>query len=320
MNFPILRRPRYLFDLENLFDSTLEAFDPFDVLDQELCRHVLWVRKPILIEKRKRALVPFKYRFIFDLHANTTDLIETEIVRSILNVKRVSELKNEEVDSKIEYQKSIHLPKNLDEKKMIALLTPKGQLVIEIPFKSGVLKQEEFEIKENADGSGRINFQMNIKDLNFNNLKAIAKDLDLLVTIEVPQEIAEVKAYKILKLHLPDNTDLSSLNCVYNNDALMIDGKLYQESKSVQKVPITDSLLHIPQEHMTRIKVILKPKTKHFITPHVTAGKLDTDAIELVAPAESSLSSSNSFEMLPEIVELPSVVDLLPSLANLKKK
>ena len=296
MNFPIFSRPRNLFYFDTLFDSTLDVFDPYDEFDQLLCRSDLtWIRKPIFNQRKFRPTVPFKKRFVIDIQGYKPDTIDAEIKNGKLIVSGFKEDKvGEEESSRTEFRDLLMLPENLDEAKMVSFLTKTGQLIVEIPFKSGFFVKNEFDVNDNG-GCGEIYYRFDVIESELKNVKLSVKDFDLIISVEELSQLNEVRSFRIITLQMPENADAESLYCIYDDFSLKVYGLLKQELKKVEKVMIdstirdTGACLHVPQEHMTQIRIIPKENnSKESSSEHEH---------ELPSSPASSRSSSSTSKM-----------------------
>ena len=106
--------------MDNLFAATIDVFDPFDEFDQELCHDIMWLRKPILRERRRKPQVPMKHRLNIDVHGYRPESLKTEIQDGKLVVTGYDELVKGDDYTKREFRKTFNLPGNLDEEKLIS--------------------------------------------------------------------------------------------------------------------------------------------------------------------------------------------------------
>jgi HSP20 family molecular chaperone IbpA len=304
MNIQVTKRPRNLFYFDNLFDSTVDVFDPFDAFDQLLCRSdVTWLRRPVFSERSKKPIAPFKYRYIIDVHNYKPESIHVEINDNNLKVSGFGETKESdkmEESSRSEFRDQLSLPEDLNKDEMVSFMTKRGQLIVEIPFQAGLLRKYEVDLNDNGE-SGEFSYRLDMQESELENLKLFIKDYDLIISLEETSQLNEVQFFRIITLRLPETVNLDSIYSVYDGNALKIFGLLKQEKKVV-KVLVHSvlepfrGLLHIPQEHMTEVKVMPrkeeKPPEKILFkaTPELATPDSESD----LEPVATSFSSSKS--------------------------
>ena len=264
MNIQVITRPRNLFYFDNLFDSTVDVFDPFDPFDQLLCRSdVTWLRRPVFNERSKKPVAPFKYRFIIDIHNYKPDSIHVAINNGNLMVNGFEESKDgEEESSRAEFRDQLSLPEDLNNHEMVSFMTKTGQLIVEIPFKAGLLRKYEVDVNKGG-GCEEFFYRLDIEKSEIENLKLFVKDYDLILSLEESSQLNEVQLFRIITLRLPENVDFDSIYSIYDDHALKIFGLLKPEKK-MEKVHVHSIFEHIrgnlniPQEHMTTVHIMPK--------------------------------------------------------------
>jgi HSP20 family molecular chaperone IbpA len=293
-----------LFYFDNLFDSTVDVFDPFDAFDQLLCRSdVTWLRRPVFSERSKKPIAPFKYRYIIDVHNYKPESIHVEIHENNLKVSGFGETNESdkmEESSRSEFRDQLSLPEDLNKDEMVSFMTKSGQLIVEIPFQAGLLRKYEVDLNDNGE-SGEFSYRLDMQESELENLKLFIKDYDLIISLEETSQLNEVQFFRIITLRLPEAVNLDSIYSVYEGNALKIFGLLKYEKKIVKVLvhsilePVR-GLLHIPQEHMTEVKVLLrkeeKPSEKILFkaTPELATPESESD----LEPVVSSFSSFKS--------------------------
>lgn len=203
--------------------STLEAFDPFDELDQTMGRNLQYLNKP---EFAVPALprVPQKYRITLDCAGFSPSSIKTEWKDNVLTVSAREELKCAETGdfSVKEFKKTYTMPVQAECDKMVSFMTGDGHLCIEVP-----LKETEFHsntdlfpqiVDENGSKLVKMKFNMPA-NIAPENIHINIKDRCLVVKAEEKK----IKSDGVSKFHyykkttLPENTDFESLKCNYDN-------------------------------------------------------------------------------------------------------
>ena len=109
--------------MDNWFSSTLDIFDPFDELDQEICRNLIWLRKPVFSTQTRKAKVPSKYRLDINCQGYKPESLTTEIKENKLVLQGHDEVHEKEDYTKKEFRKTFKLPPNIDADKMVSFVT-----------------------------------------------------------------------------------------------------------------------------------------------------------------------------------------------------
>lgn len=243
------RRPDTL-----LGPSTLDIFDPFDELDRQLSRNLMWVDIPEMLQSvtPSRPRVPKKYRITVNCRGFDSRSIKTQVsddkTQLIVCAKEGSQAAKEGEDYTLrELRRTYNLPQNVETDKLVSFMTGGGKLVIEMPMKREE-KEEEFpRIVEEKGGQKAVEMNMVLpKNIDPSKVQVTCKDRDLIVSYEErqekPDETSQVYFYR--RSTLPENTDFNNLKCTLDNNTLSI------------KAPVHAGLQH--QDRAIPIEMIRK--------------------------------------------------------------
>jgi len=222
--------------------STLDLFDPFDHLDQNLCRNLLWIDRPHFLEP-VLPRVPHKYRITVDCSGFSPKSIKTELnqdkTQLIVSAKEGENQTNQESDySMREFQRTFKLPKDVETDKMVSFVTSEGRLVVELPIHEEENHTKRMKLSEGlaltvpnviTDKNGKsimkVNFDVPV-DIDPSKIKVTCKDRDLIVQAEDKVDRNDgnfSSCYFYRRCTLPENTDLNSLKCVLDNEKLTVE-------------------------------------------------------------------------------------------------
>lgn len=107
--------------------TTLDLFDPFDVLDHDLCRNLSWINQPRMLSRDENR-VRQKYRITVDCHGYKPSSIKTEIAgggaKLVVSGRENDEavkVNNDDGDYSLkEFKRTYRLPKNVETDKMVS--------------------------------------------------------------------------------------------------------------------------------------------------------------------------------------------------------
>lgn len=261
--------PRSKFDYDiwhrplsvGLSPSTLDLFDPFDALDHNLCRNLLWIDRPDFLHDVIGPMVPrvpHKYRITVDCHGYNPKSINTEITadksKLIVSAKEnegVSANGDEDYSIK-EFRRSYKLPKDVETDKMVSFVTGDGHLVIEFPVRESdeakTKKRRESAgdlfpvITEDESGQKRVRMSLDLPDsFDPSKVKVTCKDRDVIVQaedkVDKPDGMSQFYYYR--RSTLPDNTDFDALKCTIDKNKLMIEAPCHANSRpSHRSIPV----------------------------------------------------------------------------------
>jgi HSP20 family molecular chaperone IbpA len=257
--------PRSMFDMDfwgrpdslGIGPSTLDLFDPFDQLDHQLSRNLLWIDRPDFMTQLITPIlprVPHKYRITVDCTGYNPKLIKTNFsddkTKLIVSAKDGESKTSDDGDYSIkEFRRTYELPKNVETDKMVSFVTAEGCLVIEMPIKEEEKKQshkrksgESWDILSGAnlvtEENGKKVVKMNLdvpQNVDPSKIKVTCKDRDLIVQAEdkVEKDDGVSQFYFYRRSTLPENTDLNALKCSLDADKnkLMIEAPYNDDLK-----------------------------------------------------------------------------------------
>lgn len=244
--------PRRLFDSDPWFrapnlgfgPSSLDLFDPFDDLDRHFARNFTWLDTPDFIRHHRPLLsrVPSKHRITVDCSGFNPKSIKTEIRDNKIVVSGSDGDKRHGEDYSIkEFKKTYDIPPNADTEKLVSFLTPGGRLVIEIPLK-GFSKSNEDLFPRIVDGENGIkNLSMKFalpSNIDPAKINVTCKDHELVIQAEenLDKTDSNSHTYFYRRTTLPENADLNTLKCVYDNNQVSVTAKINHDS--TRAIPI----------------------------------------------------------------------------------
>ena len=237
---------RTRFDLDNWFRPTFDLFDPFDEFDRHFSKNLFWLRRPFFHEPIEWAFEQpkqsEKYRINIDCTGYSPKSLTVEYKGDKLNVIGREEVKINDNDYSIkEFKKSYRLPENAEHEKLASYFT-NGQLVVEVPLKS-----EEKSLAITQDLTPQVtNGQLSLKcavpkGIDPTKISVTCKDRDLIIKGEDRTEKSDgvSTSYYYKRCRLPENADLDSIACSYDNTSLSITAPVKNLSE----------IRHIPVQH-----------------------------------------------------------------------
>lgn len=202
--------------------STLEAFDPFDELDNTIGRNMQWLSRPEFAVP-SMPKVPQKYRITLDCTGYAPKSIKTEFGKdNKLTVSAREEQKDESGDYHIkEFKKTYTLPAHAEPEKLVSFVTGDGELCIEVPLKETAQHADADLFPKIVDVNGGKQVQMQFavpENIKPEHIHVNIKDRCLVVKAEEkkvkPDGVSKFHYYK--KTTLPENTDFNGLKCNYD--------------------------------------------------------------------------------------------------------
>ena len=227
--------------------TTLDLFDPFDALDHNLCRNLMWIDQPDFLRQVIGPIaprVPQKYRITVDCNGFNPKSIKTELVEGklVVSAKEGETKPDENGDYSVkEFKRTYKLPDNVEHDKMVSFVTGEGQLVIEFPVKqpenkSSALSHLPVVTEENGKKQVKMNFELP-KHVDPAKVKVTCKDRDVIVQaedkVEKPDGVSQFYFYQ--RSTLPENTDFDALKCTLDNNKLSIEAPCSAEPKPSQR-------------------------------------------------------------------------------------
>jgi len=205
--------------------STLEAFDPFDELDNMVGRNMQWLTPPIDFMPLgfAQSKVPQKYRVTLDCIGYSPNSIKTEFKGNQLTVSAREEDRLDTGDYSVkEFKKTYTMPPNAECDKMVSFMTGDGQLCIEVPLRETERQRNQDLFPRIVDEGGnklvKMQFSMP-ENIAPENIQVNVKDRCLVVQAEEkkqrPDGVSKFHYYK--KTTLPENTDFDNLKCIYDD-------------------------------------------------------------------------------------------------------
>jgi len=234
---------RSMFDMDlwlnpndtGLGQTTLDLFDPFDDLDRIIGRNFNWLCKPEFLNQPNPRF-PNKFRVKLNCSGFNSESIKTEIIDNKLIVTgNEGNKQNESEDFSLkQFRKTIKLPGNTENDKMASFMTSSGHLVIEIPIKEETKNEVGDLFPRISDDKKNVNMNLALPEsLDPNKLKVTCKDRQLVISYqnktENEESYSDVHYYK--QVLMPENTDFTTLKCVYENKLLKISAPLISEFK-----------------------------------------------------------------------------------------
>jgi HSP20 family molecular chaperone IbpA len=228
--------------------STLDAFDPFDELDNTISRNMQWLNRPeFMMPSFMQPKVPQKYRVTLDCTGYSPSSIKTEWKDKLLVVSAREEVKNTNNDdfSVKEFKKTYTMPPNAETDKMVSFMTGDGQLCIEVPLKESERHMNVDLFPQIVDQDGGKHVKMNFavpEDIAPEHIHVNIKDRCLVVKAEEkktnPDGVSKFHYYK--KTTLPENTDFDNLRCDYDSAThkISVDAPLNLNWTGSRNIPI----------------------------------------------------------------------------------
>lgn len=222
----------------DLAPSTLDVFDPFDVLDQSMCRNLFWINQPTFLRETIGPIapkVPHKYRIKVDCHGYNPKSIKTEISpcgsKLIVTAKEGEVKKSEEEDFSVkEFRRVYKLANNLEIDKMVSFVTGDSHLVVEFPIKDNLTANSAaenlFPMVSEVNGEKRVTMNFDMPDnIDPSKIRVTCKDRDVIVQAEDKVEKSDgvSQFYFYRRCTLPENTDFDVLKCTLENNKMMIE-------------------------------------------------------------------------------------------------
>jgi len=234
--------PRSMLAIDNWFRPSLDIFDPFDELDNMMCRNSLWLRKPFFMSEIRPRL-PEKYRITVDCDGYKSESLKTEVSDNKLIVSGVEEFGNKDCDdfSKKEFKKTYKLPENAEADKLSSFYAGR-HLVVEIPLKPNDEEEDLFPRIVDSDG-GCKKVALNTlvpKGVDPEKLSVTCKDRDLIIKAEdkVQSENSFSQTYFYKHFRLPENTDFNAIRCELRDSKLTIQAPLFSVTRNEIQIPI----------------------------------------------------------------------------------
>jgi len=220
--------PRSMMDMDRWMKpfglmNTLEAFDPFDELDNTISRNFHWLNKPDFLTPILPR-VPQKYRVTLDCSGFKPSSIKTEWKGRILTITGREEDKyNGSEDFSVkEFKKTYTVPPNAECDKLVSFMTNDGMLCVEVPLKEIPSHSDRDLFPQVVDENGGkvVKMKFSLPDsVEPENIHVNIKDRCLIVKAEEkkvkPDGVSKFHYYK--KTTLPENTDFDALKCNYDN-------------------------------------------------------------------------------------------------------
>jgi len=237
---------RQMFNVDPWFtQSHLDIFDPFDDLDRVIGRNLTYLDTPgylPIFEPR----VPNKYRVAVDCAGYKPSSIKTEIKDGqLLVLGKEGDKQNEEKDFSIkEFKKTYKLPENIEAEKMVSFMTSNGKLIVEIPLKEDKSHKESLQfprIVDDESGNKSVSMKVSVpENIDPSKITVTCKDRDVIIKAEDKTENPDgmTNFYYYRRSTLPENTDLSSLKCVYDNNQLSISAPVNLNNNQSKTIPV----------------------------------------------------------------------------------
>lgn len=245
--------------MPTLSSSCCGCSDPFfDDFQRMVARkNQMWMDRPCLdfcslpppppLKLTIKGPGPAKYRLSIDCSGYDPKSIKTEIKDGKLNV---SGSEKSDTNSK-EFAKSYSLPLDAETEKMTTSMTPGSQLVVEMPLKSGSGSSKTLaineagspfpQIVENEKGQKVVSFRLNLpKNIDPANINVKCRERELVVKAEekIEKDNGRSSTSYYQRTTLPENTDLSGIKCVYDNDHLAITAPVSSDFLDGKNVPV----------------------------------------------------------------------------------
>lgn len=244
--------PRAMFDMDlwlnpqnaGMGQSTLDLFDPFDELDRMIGRNFNWLCKPEFLNEAVPKF-PNKFRLQLDCYGFNPESIKTEIkdTKLIVTGNEGSKQSESEDYSVKQFRKTYKLPENTENDKMVSFLTSNGRLVLEIPIKEETKIIVGDLFPKISDDKKNVNMNLSLpENLDPAKLNVTCKDRQLIVKYQYKTEkdngFSDVFYYK--QVLMPENTDFSSLKCLFEKNTLSITAPLISDytSKELNQIQV----------------------------------------------------------------------------------
>jgi HSP20 family molecular chaperone IbpA len=244
--------PRSMLDMESWLKphghhahapNTLDIFDPFDEIDRQIGKNMMWLSKPDeFFAPVKRTHVPKKYRIKLDCRGYNPQSIKTEIKDGKLTVfarEGDNTTKSEHGDFTVkEFRKTYVLPQEVEADKMVSFMTTHGHLIIEMPLKHVEIANRPTEtlfpqIVDNVNGTKSVSWRINLpQSIDPTKVHITCKDRDIIVKAENKEEKPDSysQTFYYQRTTLPEHTDFHALKCIFDdNHHLAISAPLNME-------------------------------------------------------------------------------------------
>ncbi|RNA22489.1 Alpha-crystallin B chain [Brachionus plicatilis] len=152
---PWLQPKSFDFDLTTF---PLDVFDPFDELDRLMNRNLNWLDMPEFMRvPSTQPLFPRKFRVTTDVSGFTPRSIKTEVSddkkRLVVSGREGEPKKTAGEDYALrEFRKSYDLPENVDPDQLVSFVSANNKLVVEIPYKETLKRENLFPKVVEAEG------------------------------------------------------------------------------------------------------------------------------------------------------------------------
>jgi len=233
--------------LTNDLITSLDIFDPFDVVDQKLNRRMQWLDQPDTMHLQPQ--VPHRYRITLDCQGFKLKSLQTELKevkgRPVLKVVGLEERGNRGSDNymKKELKRSFTLPKNVVTSKMVSFMTPDGKLVIELPLRSERTRSTSPVKRTRSESpmmillprvldTGRGKEVMVVfpipEDIPQEKIHMSVKDRDLILRVEDTNMTNEsmTSIHIFDRATLPETTEWNMLKCMRDGPNLVVSAPL----------------------------------------------------------------------------------------------
>lgn len=212
-------------------------------------RNLNWLDMPEFMRvPSTQPLFPRKFRVTTDVSGFTPRSIKTEVSddkkRLVVSGREGEPKKTADEDYALrEFRKSYDLPENVDPDQLVSFVSANNKLVVEIPYKETLKRENLFpKVVEAEGGKKQVSFDLNLpENIDPSKIKVTCKDRDLIVQAEHKQEkpdsYSQTSFYS--RTTLPENTDFKQLKCLFDKHKLSVCAPVSHELEAPQKnIPI----------------------------------------------------------------------------------
>jgi HSP20 family molecular chaperone IbpA len=231
--------PRKMFDTDTWLSpfahgqTALDMFDPFDPLDMQMNNAINWLSRPnFLPQLFQQPPVQQKYRITVDCAGYAPSDIKTEIQggdKLLVSGQQGSDTKSDKTgDHKYHsFKKTFQLPKDVAVDKLTSFMTPRGVLVIDLPYKfddqGAHLWPEVVKDAQGKETGVSLNVQLP-ECIDPSKVHVTVKDRDVVVRasqkFETPCGYSKVHYYR--RNTMPESTNMRDIKCTLDDKHKML--------------------------------------------------------------------------------------------------
>jgi len=210
--------------------GALDMFDPFDQFDMQMNNAMSWLKRPdFLPSPFQQPMVPQKYRITVNCAGFDPKNIKTDIQGDKLIVwgqeGDPSMKMDEEGDHKYHsFKKTFKLPEFIAKDKLTSFVTPRGILVVDMPYKMDEQGQHLWpQLVKDKETGKETGVQLNMQlpeCVDPTNVHVTVKDRDVIVRASQKNESTDgfTKMFYYRRNTMPETTNMQDVKCIYDNN------------------------------------------------------------------------------------------------------